>query len=92
MTKNNGFKKTLGKVGHFLKRFKWWIVGVVGVLFLLFSLFYPLNYYIEMPGGAYDVRSVLTVNNKEDDEEGSYNFVAVSVSQATLAQLVYAWL
>lgn len=33
MTKNNGFKKTLGKVGHFLKRFKWWIVGVVGVLF-----------------------------------------------------------
>ena len=92
MTKNNGFKKTLGKVDHFLKRFKWWIVGVVGVLFLLFSFFYPLNYYIEMPGGAYDVRSVLTVNNKEDDEEGSYNFVAVSVSQATLAQLVYAWL
>src|SRR5699024_3788972 len=46
----------------------------------------------EMPGVAYNVLSVLTDNNKEDDEEGSYNFVAVSVSQATLAQLVYAWL
>ena len=45
----------------------------VGIVFLLFSLLYPLDYYIEMPGGAYDIRSVLTVDNKEDDEDGSYN-------------------
>lgn len=86
------FKEILKKLGRILYRFKWWILGVVGIVFLLFSLLYPLDYYIEMPGGAYDIRSVLTVDNKEDDEDGSYNFVAVTVSQATLAQLVYAWL
>lgn len=84
--------KTFKKLGRILYRFKWWLLSVVGVVFLLFSLFYPLDYYLEMPGGAYDVRNVLTVNHKEDNEKGSYNFVAVTVSQATLAQLVYAWL
>ena len=86
------FKEILKKLGRILYRFKWWMLGVVGIVFLLFSLLYPLDYYIEMPGGAYDIRSVLTVDNKEDDEDGSYNFVAVTVSQVTLAQLVYAWL
>ena len=68
------FKEILKKLGRILYRFKWWILGVVGIVFLLFSLLYPLDYYIEMPGGAYDIRSVLTVDNKEDDEDGSYNF------------------
>ncbi|WP_270314495.1 SepM family pheromone-processing serine protease [Streptococcus infantarius] len=92
MTILNAFKGILKKLGRILYRLKWWILGAVGTVFLIFSLFYPLDYYIEMPGGSYDVRSVLTVNKKADKDKGSYNFVAVSVSQATLAQLIYAWL
>lgn len=59
---------------------------------MVLALVYPLPYYIEMPGGAYDIREVLRVDNKEDEQKGSYNFVAVTVSQATAAQLLYAWL
>lgn len=42
-----------------------------------------------MPGGAYDIRSVVKVNGKEDKDKGSYQFVAVSLSRASLAQLLY---
>ncbi len=92
MTTPKKYKEKIKKLGAFLNLIKWWLVGIVTVAFVLFSLFYPLNYYLEMPGGAYDIRNVLTVEEKEDDEAGSYNFVAVTVSQATLAQVAYAWL
>lgn len=70
---------------------KWWLIGAVSVIILLVAFFLPLPYYIEMPGGAYDIRQVLTVGNKEDKKKGSYNFVAVSQMRATFANLVYAW-
>ena len=76
------------KKKSFWQRFKWWLVGIIAVVFVLFSLFVPLPYYVEMPGGAFDIKSVLTVNGKGDSQKGSYNFVAVGVSQATLAQLL----
>ena len=50
----------------------------------------PLPYYIESPGGAADIRHVLTVNGQEDQEAGSYNFVYVQVHQATAIQLLAA--
>ncbi|MCS4488118.1 SepM family pheromone-processing serine protease [Streptococcus sciuri] len=84
MASNQSTKKS------FWQRFKWWFLGLLAVVFMLFSLFVPLPYYVEMPGGAFDIKSVLTVNGKEDHKKGSYNFVAVGVSQATLAQLLYA--
>ena len=71
---------------------KWWIIGFAFLLLVLASLVVRLPYYLEMPGGAYDIRSVLKVNKKADKAKGSYNFVAVSVSQATPAQVLYAWL
>ncbi|CAM4227551.1 SepM family pheromone-processing serine protease [Streptococcus penaeicida] len=74
-----------------LKSIKWWLISLLAVVAILFALFFPLPYYVEMPGGAYDIRSVLQVNNKKDKEKGSYNFVAVSLSRASLAQILYAW-
>ncbi|VTS12723.1 SepM family pheromone-processing serine protease [Streptococcus pseudoporcinus] len=74
-----------------IKKVKWWLISILAVVALLFALFFPLPYYIEMPGGAYDIRSVLKVNDKRDKEKGSYNFVAVSLSRATFAQILYAW-
>ena len=74
------------------KKFKWWLISVISLILLLMVFFFPLPYYLEMPGGAYDIRSVVTVNHKEDKEKGSYNFVAVSLSKATPIQVLYAWL
>lgn len=47
---------------------------ILGVLLLWFTVFVPLPYYIESPGGAMDVKQVLTVNEEEDKKDGSYEF------------------
>ena len=67
------------------------VIGVT-IAFFIAALYVRLPYYIEVPGGAEDVRQVLLVDNKADKEAGSYNFVTVGVEQATFAHLVYAWL
>lgn len=63
---------------------------VLAVLLVWFAVFVRLPYYIESPGGASDIRQVLTVNQQEDDQPGSYNFTYVSVLQATGLQLLLA--
>lgn len=76
-----------------LKKHKWWLLGLTAILFGLFALLVPIKgYYVEMPGGAYDIREVLRVNDQTDEADGSYNFLAVTISPATLGQLAYAWL
>lgn len=70
---------------------KWWLLGIGTAILLAVAFFLPLPYYIEMPGGAYDIRDVLEVDNKEDTAKGSYNFVAISQMQATPVALLYAW-
>lgn len=72
------------------------IALIGGVIFasiaLWFSLLFPLPYYIERPGGAADIRQVLTVDNQVDEAAGAYQFVYVQVQQATAAQLLLAYL
>ncbi len=63
---------------------------VLTILLFWFVVFVPLPYYIESPGGAADIRQVLTVNQEEDQADGSYNFTYVSVQQATGLQLFLA--
>lgn len=63
---------------------------ILGVLLLWFTVFVPLPYYTESPGGAMDVKQVLTVNEEEDKKDGSYEFTYVSVQQATALQLLFA--
>lgn len=89
MANKNESKSLLGKMW----RIKWWLLSIFTVLFLLFALFFPLNnYYVELPGGAFDTKEVLTVDKKADDSKGSYNFVAVAQTKATLALMLYAQL
>ena len=89
MANKNESKSLLGKIW----RIKWWLLSIFTVLFLLFALFFPLNnYYVELPGGAFDTKEVLTVDKKADDSKGSYNFVAVAQTNATLALMLYAQL
>lgn len=63
---------------------------VVSTLLVWWAVFFQLPYYIESPGGASDIRSVLTVNHQEDSQSGSYNFVYVQVRPATAVQLLLA--
>ncbi len=44
---------------------KWPIIAVVGLILLFLSFVVTLPYYIEVPGGAADVRQVLRVDNEE---------------------------
>lgn len=74
-----------------IQKFKWWLLGLLGFVLISVGLFYPLPYYMEAPGGAYDVASVLSVNDQQAPKKGSYHFVAVSVTRATPAMLLYAW-
>ncbi|MEW4354281.1 SepM family pheromone-processing serine protease [Streptococcus pneumoniae] len=71
---------------------KWLIVALIGFLCFVLAFIVPLPYYIEVPGGAEDIREVLKVDDKEDTAAGSYNFVTVGIQHATFAHLVYAWL
>ena len=68
------------------------VASIIVLVLFLFSFIVPLPYYIEVPGGAEDIRKVLTVDGKEDQAAGSYNFVTVGIQHATFAHLVYAWL
>ncbi|MET3644208.1 SepM family pheromone-processing serine protease [Streptococcus gallinaceus] len=65
-------------------------IGIATVL-LWVAFIFPLPYYVESPGGASDIRSVLTVKDKEDSAKGSYNFVYVQVKKATAVQLLMAY-
>ena len=90
MANKNESKSLLGK----LWRIKWWLLSIFTVLFLLFALFFPLNnYYVELPGGAFDTKEVLTVDKKADDSKGSYKFLWRWLkTKATLALMLYAQL
>ena len=74
-----------------LKEYRWPIAGVLFLLLLLSAFVIRLPYYIEMPGTAEDIRSVMTVDGKMDTKSGSYDFVTVAVKEATPADLIYAW-
>ncbi|MGT2964733.1 SepM family pheromone-processing serine protease [Streptococcus acidominimus] len=63
---------------------------IVSTVLLWLAFIYPLPYYIESPGGAADIRTVLTVDNKPDEQSGSYNFVYIQVKPATAVQLLLA--
>ena len=75
-----------------IKIYKWPIIIFTTLILLVVSLTVPLPYYIEVPGGAVDIRHVLKVNQQDDKERGAYEFVTVGVQRATFAHLVYAWL
>ena len=71
---------------HF-RVFTWIVISLV-LFWLLFNL--PLPYYIQKPGGALDVRQVMTVNGESDQQPGSYNLVYVRVEEATPFSILVA--
>ena len=74
------------------KKTRWPLYAILALVLTFLAFVVPLPYYIEVPGGAEDIRQVLKVNETEDTEAGAYQFVTVGIRHATLSHLVYAWL
>ena len=74
------------------KKTRWPLYVILALVLTFLAFVVPLPYYIEVPGGAEDIRQVLKVNETEDTEAGAYQFVTVGIRHATLSHLVYAWL
>lgn len=57
------------------------------VLFLI-VFFAPIPYYIEQPGSTIPLSQVITVNDKSDEQPGSFLLTSVGIRQATIVQAV----
>ncbi|MEY8444781.1 SepM family pheromone-processing serine protease [Enterococcus ratti] len=66
--------------------FKKWL-KIILVLFLgIFIIGFvvvPLPYYVEAPGATINLKELITVNGKKDQESGSFSLTSVGVRQAT---------
>lgn len=62
------------------KRFTIWYVSI---LVLILGLVVPLPYYIEAPGSAVRLSELIEVNDKKDNNPGSFMLTTVAVRKAT---------
>lgn len=74
--KRNSFKKPL-------------ILFIIA-LAICASVFLPLPYYIEKPGSTIDLKELITVNDKKDQEDGSFSLTSVGVQQASVVTALKA--
>lgn len=64
---------------------KWWktlSVILLGTLLAGFVIV-PLPYYVEAPGATIDLKDMITVNDQEDKESGSFSLTSVGIRRAT---------
>ncbi len=67
------------------------IVGILVFLILLLAFFfYPVNRYVEKPGGIVDLSTLVKINNHKDKEKGSFSLTYVTFQQASCYQLLRA--
>lgn len=66
-----------------MKKISFWmkVAGFAAVLYLL--VFHRIPYYIERPGGALELNSVVEVDGEFSNEPGSYMMTTVAIGQAT---------
>ena len=55
------------------KKTRWPLYAILALVLTFLAFVVPLPYYIEVPGGAEDIRQVLKVNETEDTEAGACN-------------------
>ena len=44
----------------------------------------PIPYYIEEPGETIDLKELITVNDKKDEDKGSFSLTSVGIRRATV--------
>lgn len=66
-----------------MKKIPLWakVLGMIVFGYLFF--FYPIPYYLQMPGGALELDDVVEVDGQFFDEPGSYMMTTVGMKQAT---------
>ena len=70
------------------KRLKKIVSILVFLILLLAFFFYPVNRYVEKPGGIVDLSTLVKINNHKDKEKGSFSLTYVTFQQASCYQLL----
>lgn len=52
-------------------------------------MLYPLDSYVSQPGGAYELSPLVKVENGDEDDQGTFSLMTISVGKATPA--TYVW-
>ena len=71
-------------------KFSIFIAIVVCVILGGVLLLYPLDMYVMRPGNAYNVSEYVTVQGGDEDDEGSFSLMTVTLSKASPLMYVYA--
>ncbi|WP_282020774.1 SepM family pheromone-processing serine protease [Planomicrobium okeanokoites] len=66
------------------------ILYLVLMAVVVFISFYRMDSYITRPGNAYELSPLVEVQNGDEDDEGSFSLMTVSMLNATPALYVYA--
>ncbi|MFD1031082.1 SepM family pheromone-processing serine protease [Metaplanococcus flavidus] len=61
------------------------LIGIV-----VFVTFYRMDSYITRPGSAYELSPLVAVENGDEDDEGSFSLMTISMLNATPALYLYA--
>lgn len=57
--------------------------AIIGIIIVGFLMLYRLDSYVMKPGHAYNVSDFITIQNGDEDDEGSFSLMTVSLSRAT---------
>ena len=71
-------------------KFSFFIAIIVSVLLVGVLLLYPLDLYVMRPGNAYNVSEYVTVQGGDEDDQGSFSLMTVTLSKASPLMYVYA--
>lgn len=59
-------------------------IAIIAVLLVVMGLsFYRLDYYVMKPGGTYNVHDFISIQNGDEDDEGTFHLTTVAMGQAT---------
>ena len=67
-----------------------WGLYIIAFIIGAFLSIYKLDYYVMKPGGAYEVGQFITVQDGDEDDEGSFSLMTVSMYRATPVTYLYA--
>lgn len=60
-----------------------WLVTIIVLIVAAFLFLYPLDYYIKKPGDAYNAANYITVDQRDEDDQGEFRFTTVAMMEAT---------
>ncbi len=64
-------------------------IGLITLFITVLGLFVSIDYYLIMPSRAVELGQIITVENRERSETGSFYLLTVSQQQANLSTVVY---